>query len=493
MSERSVHEGGGTIALDSRHAEYGGSVLVVDDEPSLLQMTARLLRAAGYSVTICTDGAAASRLIGTEAFDVVVSDIDMPQLSGIDLLKLLRERAIDVPVVLMTGAPTLESAILAVERGAFKYLTKPVQNEELLETVARAARSRAASGTQRRRESAGPSAPGASPSAGLCPGAVLGDRYRLRRLIGEGGMSQVWEAEQVLSGRLVALKLLHASLNARPEMRRRLLREARAAGSVSHPNVVDVFDVFELQDATPVLVMALLHGQTLGRLLAAAQGLTVEQAADLLLPVVSAVGTAHACGVVHRDLKPENIFLSEEGQRVVVKVLDFGIAKLVSPDERDGSVVTVTGAVIGTPGYMAPEQGFGERDVDHRADVWSIGAILYEALSGAPPIEADSVGQMLKVLMVDGFAPLVQKKPDLARDVASLVDRMLMRERDARPSDLREVYATLLRHGRVSAPAFGPPVPARTVLPEAPAHSNGPLAHAVTEHINPPPAAKRST
>ena len=445
--------------LESRFRDHdvAPTVLLIEDESALRHAYARMLRAAGWTVTECGHGASAVELIGAHSFDVILSDIDMPGLSGIEFLGLLRERQIETPVVLMTGAPTLDTAVKAVEHGAFKYLTKPMESGELLETVDRAAKSRRrALGSQQLQ---GVEARDSATRVCILPGVVLAERYRLVQLLGEGGMGHVWEAVQLSTGRSVAVKLLHSSLNAnaRSEMRKRLLREARAASSVEHPNVVHVFDMFELGDGTPVLVMALLRGQTLGRRLAGARALSLPDVADLLLPVVSAVGTAHANGVIHRDLKPDNIFLADEGGRTTVKVLDFGIAKLVSNEAQEGVGLTAAGVPIGTPGYMAPEQAMGERDVDHRADVWSIGAILYEMLSGSRAVQADSIGQTIKQLFMDAIAPLSGRAPDLSPTVAKLVDRMLARERDQRPSDLREVYSELARYASAGAPAFGPP------------------------------------
>jgi len=456
-------------------------VLVVDDELPLLRAVARTLRAAGCTVTECELGSSAAALLSTQTFDVVLSDIDMPGLSGIELLKLLRQRNVEVPVVLMTGAPTLETAMKAVEHGAFKYLTKPVDLDELVDTVSRAAKSARRSADSSQRLQSGTRA--STTRARIEAGVVLAERYRLVRLLGEGGMGQVWEAVQLPAERAVAIKLLHSSLNesVRTEMRRRMLREARAASAVEHPNVVDVYDMFELEDGTPVMVMALLRGRTLGRLLAETPRLSLQDAANLLLPVVSAVGTAHASGVIHRDLKPDNIFLAEDGGRTTVMVLDFGIAKLVSIESQEGAVLTAAGTPMGTPGYMAPEQAMGERDVDHRVDVWSLGAILYEALSGARPLKADTLGQMMKELFTATIVPLSARMPKLPSSVAKLVDAMLARERDNRPSDLREVYAELARYTRVDAPGFGPPAVATSEPPVAATTSSGALALASTE------------
>jgi CheY-like chemotaxis protein len=465
-----------------RDREVAPTVLLVDDEPTVRTAIARILRADGCTVVEAPDGEAAAELIAARPFDLVLSDIDMPRLGGVALLKRLRERLIATPVVLMTGAPTIDSAVKAVELGAFKYLMKPVEPEALLDAVEQATRSpgRGVDSSQQLPPS-GARYP-ASP-ARLAPDGMLAERYRLVRLLGEGGMGQVWEAVQLSTGRAVAVKLLHSSINgtARSEMRQRMLREARVASAVEHPNVVDVFDMFELGDGTPVLVMALLRGHTLGQLLANGKVLSLADAADLLLPVVSAVGTAHANGVVHRDLKPDNIFLAEEGGRTTVKVLDFGIAKLVSNDAQAGAGLTAAGTVVGTPGYMAPEQAMGERDVDHRADVWSLGAILYEVLSGVRPVQAASVGQTIRKLFTEAIVPLAERAPDLSPAVARLVDRMLARERDRRPGDLREVGAELARHARVGAQQFGPPAPGRPGSVSDPNPSDGALALARTE------------
>lgn len=270
-------------------------------------------------------------------------------------------------------------------------------------------------------------------------------------------MGDVWAATHTVTRRTVAMKFIKAPVHARPELRRRFLREARAASAVRHPNVVDVLDVFELDADTPVMVMDLLKGETLGRKLAREQKLEIGEAATILLPIVSAVGTAHALGIIHRDLKPDNVFLaeSEEGDRVV-KVLDFGIAKLSSATEGETGV-TQTGATLGTPCYMAPEQATGERQLDHRVDIWALGVILYEALSGVRPIEGDTVGQIVMHLMSTGITPLERIVPELPSDVTALVGRMLARERTRRPEDLREVFDVLRQYTDVRCRTFGAP------------------------------------
>src|SRR5262245_37264609 len=195
-------------------------------------------------------------------------------------------------------------------------------------------------------------------------GVVIADRYELEYELGTGGMGSVWAARHLVTGKDVALKFLRASIATRPEARQRFIREARAASRVRHPNVVAIHDVLELGDGGLVMVMDLLFGETLGQRLERRGSLSLREAASILAPVISAVGSAHAAGVVHRDLKPDNIFLADEaptprstsasGQRgAEVRVLDFGIAKL--HEDHDSPGLTNTCALLGTPYYMSPE------------------------------------------------------------------------------------------------------------------------------------------
>ncbi len=274
-------------------------------------------------------------------------------------------------------------------------------------------------------------------------GQLVGERYRLESLLGRGGMGEVWRATHVLTRRPAALKFLRSTLAHRADMRQRFLREARAAAVVSHPNVAEVVDAFAIEDGTLVLVMPLLEGETLRALVAREAPLALEAALELLLPLISAVGTAHSRGVVHRDLKPENVFLAEDAGGRTLKVLDFGIAKLTNDDSGEDVTLTGVGTLMGTPYYMAPEQSFGGRDQDYRVDIWSIGVIAYELLSGSRPIEGENTSRVLRNLLAQGITPLEQLAPDLPAHVSKLVMSMLARERSDRPHSLRDVYLML--------------------------------------------------
>jgi serine/threonine protein kinase len=207
--------------------------------------------------------------------------------------------------------------------------------------------------------------------------------------------------------------------------------------------------------------MELLAGETLRTRLARGPRLSLEEAAAILLPVASAVGTAHAQGIVHRDLKPDNIFLSRDaGGAPIVKVLDFGIAKLTRASDdhaSHGHGLTGSGEVLGTPNYMAPEQVFGERDIDQRCDIWALGVILYECLTGIVPTKAANVGQVFKLIVAGGIKPINQVWPQVPDDITDLVHRMLARRRDQRPFDLNEIAGVLGGYTDVEVPLFGPP------------------------------------
>jgi len=298
----------------------------------------------------------------------------------------------------------------------------------------------------------------------LTSGTVLAERYRLTALLGQGGMGEVWAARHVLTGKAVAVKRLVCPADERRlgEARARFALEARSACAIEHPNVVEVFDFIQDDERAPFIVMELLRGETLAARLARGPFGSAREAAALLLPVVSAVGSAHARGIVHRDLKPSNIFMDArpgDGGRLLVKVLDFGIAKWLSGAPEDGGLRTRTGSTLGTPSYMAPEQAIGDRNADHRVDIWSLGVILYEALSGVRPLEGDNAAQLVMRLLSTGIMPIEHLVPELPPELSALIGRMLARDVARRPADLREVHELLATlSGETSLP-FGAPPP----------------------------------
>ncbi len=263
-------------------------------------------------------------------------------------------------------------------------------------------------------------------------------------------MGEVWAARELETGEPRAVKFLKGSSSS-DERRRRFLREARAAMTLRHPNVVTIHGVEDGEQ--PFMVMDLLAGETMRAHLERNPRLSLRAALTLMMPVIAAVGAAHAHAIVHRDLKPENVFLSpREDGAVEVRVLDFGVAKFAA--SLSTPALTESGDRLGTPRYMSPEQARGARGVDHRADLWSIGLMLYEMLSGRHPIAGDSVQAIFRAITFDPIAPL---EVDVPADVREVVMKMLSRDPAQRPRDLREVVAVLAAHHDSTAPVFDAP------------------------------------
>jgi serine/threonine-protein kinase len=217
--------------------------------------------------------------------------------------------------------------------------------------------------------------------------------------------------------------------------------------------------VTEASDGSPALVMELLHGETLGSLLQRERVLSIEACASLMLSVVSVVGMAHELGIMHRDLKPANVFVTTVDGKRTAKVLDFGIARVLG-EAHDTTQLTETGVLLGTPAYMAPEQLFGE-PFDHRADVWAVGAMTYEMLTGELPTRALHLGQVMKVIMASTSWNPADKDPSIPAPLADAVSRMLSRDPSARPADLREMFNVFAQYSAAGPLAFGAPLSRR--------------------------------
>jgi serine/threonine-protein kinase len=301
------------------------------------------------------------------------------------------------------------------------------------------------------------------------PGEVIGGKYRIIRLIGDGGMGTVYEAHHEFLETTVALKFLHAELAKRAGLGSRFLQEARVSARIRSPHVTHVTDVDQTADGSPYLVMELLHGEPLQHLLDRRGKLPVEQAVDFALQILSGLESAHAIGVVHRDLKPDNVFIVPATGGPLLKLIDFGIAKLRASTEFQKGL-TRAGVIMGTPEYMAPEQLFSAETVDHRADLYSLGVILFEMLSGRRPADGDEVETIVAAVVSGNVRHLAQLEPSLNPGLVAVVERALAPDRDRRFATALEMrlalapFAGALSHaGRLAAsaePVVYPPGPA---------------------------------
>jgi eukaryotic-like serine/threonine-protein kinase len=265
-------------------------------------------------------------------------------------------------------------------------------------------------------------------------GDVLAKKYRLERLVGEGGTGVVVAARHLQLERLVAIKFLRTAL-ASDEIRTRFEREARAIGQIESEHVVLVLDVGALDDYSPYMVMEYLEGRDLAKILKEDGALSIEDSVDCMLQVCEALDQAHANGIIHRDLKPANLFLTRrEDGGPHIKIVDFGISKILDPKLTDGGPKDMTAAftVLGSPRYMAPEQLRNSKDVDDRADLWSIGAVMFQLITGKPAFDGDNnVHASLAVLTKD--APLLrQLAPHAPAELEAIVNKCLSKDRNGR-------------------------------------------------------------
>ena len=267
---------------------------------------------------------------------------------------------------------------------------------------------------------------------------VLDGKYALRREIGAGTTGTVYEAEHLVVGKLVAIKVMKREAFANPEQRDRFVSEARAAARIAHANVVDIHDLGVTPDGAPYLVMELLRGETLEQIVDARGALPPQYACELMLQVLSALSAAHAQGFLHCDLKPANLMITHPRvDRPHVKVLDFGIARRLI--EADGKAAQ---GWSGTPMFMSPEQARGET-VDARSDLYSASAMLYAMLAGRDPFDGKTARAVREQVVAGDFAPLCQVNPDVPKLLATIVERGLALE-SRRRIDSAEEYTELL-------------------------------------------------
>lgn len=270
---------------------------------------------------------------------------------------------------------------------------------------------------------------------------VIAGKYQLIRILGEGGMGEVWEARNIGLDSAVAIKLIRADLD-ETSAAERLVQEARAAARLGHPAIVRVFDVGETRFSDPFIVMERLRGDNLGDLLGTEGRLTAVAAVQILLPIADALATAHIKGIVHRDIKPENIYLAEdENGELQPKLVDFGVAKLENAEVD--SKLTMRGTIVGSPGYLAPEQARGSDAADYRVDIWAFSVVLYELITGVPPFNGGNYNALLRSIVEDDPMPTVEHRAGDA-ELWSVIERGLRKSPDER-------WPSMLEYGRALA------------------------------------------
>jgi serine/threonine-protein kinase len=284
------------------------------------------------------------------------------------------------------------------------------------------------------------------PLEGPPEGTIIAAKYRVEKTLGAGGMGVVVAALHMQLGQRVAIKFMRGEAAHDENAVGRFVREARAAAALANEHVTRVLDVGTLENGAPYMVMEYLAGVDLGEVLHRDGPLSIPLTVETVLQACEALAEAHARGIVHRDLKPANLFATArpDGSRLI-KVLDFGISKAIDfARPESGNSLTASGLVIGSPGYMSPEQVRSSKEVDARTDVWALGVILYELLTGVSPFLGETMGDTLARIVAEDPAPLAQKRPDVPPALAATVAQCLARKVDARVQSVAELAQRLL-------------------------------------------------
>ncbi|MDQ8153014.1 MAG: serine/threonine-protein kinase, partial [Gemmatimonadota bacterium] len=322
--------------------------------------------------------------------------------------------------------------------------------------------------------------------------AAVGTLYEVEAEIGRGGMAVVYRALDTRLRRRVALKVLPPELAFREEVRKRFLREAQMAAQLSHPNIVPIYSVDEASGLV-FFAMGLVEGEPLAKLLFQQRRPPISTVRRILREVADALHYAHERGVVHRDIKPDNILVDQATGRAMVT--DFGIARAAQAEMR----LTATGIAVGTPAYMSPEQAMGERDVDGRADIYSLGIVGYQMLAGELPFEASNTPSMLMKHLSEPPRPLLGMRPDLPANLAAAIERALSKGPSDRWPDAASFRDALAETAPVTltsatpaprpvSPVVAEPSSAQSSAAPSPAFS-GPALAAPLPPVAPPPSA----
>jgi serine/threonine protein kinase len=310
------------------------------------------------------------------------------------------------------------------------------------------------------------------------PGDLISGKYRLLRLLGSGGMGSVWAARNELTDRDFAIKFLLARLASNNEALQRFFHEARACGQIKHPAIVDVYDMGQAEDGSPYIVMEMLEGEGMDQRLAREGTCSPSDAAAWISFVARGLDEAHMRGIIHRDLKPGNIFfaLDDRGD-VLPKVLDFGISKATGP-HRDALAMTMEGTVLGSPAYMSPEQARGDSDIDGRSDVWALGIILYEAITGKVPFDAPNYNALMVEIITKPHRSAGELSPMCPAAFSAIIDQALVKDRAKRIPSARELADRLEQAlMSISGPSLVQFQPRSSMLSFRPPPMNAPVGN----------------
>jgi serine/threonine protein kinase/CheY-like chemotaxis protein len=407
-------------------------VLLVDDDIDLCIIVADSLMDE-HEIDTANDGKAAAQSLSSNQYDLIILDWDLPHISGVELCQSFRANGGTTPVLMLTGRDNVSNKEEGFDAGADDYMTKPFDLRELSARVKAMLRRSATNKAIAKEEVKSiVSSPGM-----VRIGDVVADKYRIEQFIGEGGMAAVYKATHLVMNKPVVIKVLHQHLLRDETSLKRFEVEYKLLAQISHPNVVDIYDVGWTANQQPYLVMEYIKGQSLRNVIEVGQVVPLAAALRILMHLCAGLQEAHNAGIIHRDIKPENVLLGERSDRHDwVKLVDFGIAHLTTNDQR----LTDANCVVGTAEYIAPEQ-LTDATVDARLDIYALGVLFYEMVTGEVPFSGKTVEAIFRQHLNDKPVHPSKKRAGLMH--AGDVDRIALRALEKHPADRYQTVGEL--------------------------------------------------
>ncbi|MCM8526708.1 MAG: protein kinase [Lentisphaeraceae bacterium] len=417
-----LHEQTVLLENSSGGSRAAAKVLVVEDETQLRNLLASVLSAEGYNLDIAESADKALPMVNAHEYNLILSDVMMPGLSGMEFLEEVKKIRPTTEFIIMTGYPKVDAAVQAIKIGAFDYISKPFELNEIRERVA--------AGIEHGRMKA---------SASM-QSTVVNDKstrylagYSIIRTLGEGSMGIVFLAERKVNQKpkKFAMKIIkNTSPSGKNEAVERFFKEAKTAGQLNHPNIIRVLEHgYAREENIPYLVMEYFNGMTLKKALQDKKQISFEQRLRIIQQIALAIDVAHKADIIHRDIKPDNIMVDKNFQ---AKLADFGIAQL--PDSEQTNVMKI----IGTPYYLAPE-GYNSPKVGSQADIYSLGTVAYEILVGSRPFDAETISALgFKVQTENPVEPCKVDK-NFPVNLQAVLEKMMKKETRHRYKTGKEV------------------------------------------------------
>jgi len=418
-------------------------ILVVEDEPKIREFLIRALQRDNdkYQLQGAADGNEAKKMADKTHFDLILSDVDMPGASGIELLEHIKSNPTNTTeFILLTGKPDIEDAVDTVKGGAFDYLTKPIDLSKLRERIRaglEAGKINKAKETLKRTQAMTKTDILKETAIGAATqSSIHGKSYRVIRMLGSGNIGTVFLIEK--QNGYFAIKILKANSNESLNDRivQRFLREGEIVSKLEHKGIVKVYEYgFGPNNTVPYIIMEFVDGNPLSDLINQ-NSLELAEKLSIISQIADALGTVHQQGIQHRDIKPSNVLISKEK---IAKLTDFGIARLST------STLTMTMEVLGSPAYMAPESFSGIRDVDNRADIFSFGVLAYELLTGILPFQGDSIPAIASA--ITNQKPIAPTKidPTIPATVETILGKMMQKKPKDRYDNALEISKEIER------------------------------------------------